>query len=529
MATHQTAQRRVEPHETGSSAPARSRSSLRRNLRRGLVAVAVLVVLAIVAVGGRIWYLNGEIHRLNVKGLSGGASAGAESGTENILLIGSTSRCALKVQNPAFGLCDQGVTGVNSDVVMVLHLDAAHHRASLLSIPRDTFVPNARAGGANKIDAALAEGPGQVTAAIQDDFAIPIQHFAELNFDTFAGVVDALGGIRMFFPEPVFDAYSGLNVATPGCRTLNGFQALAVVRARHLQYQDRAARGTDPRSWPQEAQSDLARIRRDHEFLRVLAKQLAAQGLGNPVTDERIAAAVAPHLQVDSGLSAGALAHLIRTFHSVDPYRAPQVTIPVTVTDSGNYVYKGGSYGSVVFPAQPQDRHVIEQFLGVGADTDTMTGRALPPAGSVAVSVVDASGRAGQQATTGSALATLGYHVVGTTTQSPAATPAETLVAYADARQEAAAQRVAGSLTGNVILARDPAMVSAGAQVTVVTGTDMAVKAPPTPDAPSGASAPPSPPAPAAPPRRGPQLSAPVEPLAPWDPRSCTPGGVEGP
>ena len=58
----------------------------------------------------------------------------------------------------------------------------------------------------------------------------------ELNFDSFQGVVNALGGIKMYFPEPVFDAYSGLNVPTAGCRQLNGFQALEVVRARHLVY-----------------------------------------------------------------------------------------------------------------------------------------------------------------------------------------------------------------------------------------------------------------------------------------------------
>ena len=42
-------------------------------------------------------------------------------------MIGSTDRCALKVQNPAYGLCSQGVNGVNSDVVMILHLNPANH------------------------------------------------------------------------------------------------------------------------------------------------------------------------------------------------------------------------------------------------------------------------------------------------------------------------------------------------------------------------------------------------------------------
>ena len=121
-------------------------------------------------------------------------------------MVGSTSRCALKVQNPAYGLCSQGVNGVNSDVVMILHLNPANNSVSILSIPRDLFVPNARTDGANKIDAALAEGPSQLVDAIEEDFGIPIQHYVELNFDTFANVVDALGGINMYFPEPVYDA-----------------------------------------------------------------------------------------------------------------------------------------------------------------------------------------------------------------------------------------------------------------------------------------------------------------------------------
>ena len=125
-------------------------------------------------------------------------------------MVGSTDRCALKTQNPIYGLCSQGVTGVNSDVVMILHLDPTAKRVSILSIPRDTFIPNARKGGANKIDAALAEGPTQLVTAIQEDFGIPIQHFVELNFDTFAGVVDALGGVNMYFPKRLHDAYSQL-------------------------------------------------------------------------------------------------------------------------------------------------------------------------------------------------------------------------------------------------------------------------------------------------------------------------------
>ena len=92
---------------------------------------------------GDAWYLNHKIHRVVVKGLRQAPTKGIDVGTENILMVGSTSRCALAVQSKAFGLCSQGVTGVNSDVVMILHVDQSTHSVSILSIPRDLFVPNA--------------------------------------------------------------------------------------------------------------------------------------------------------------------------------------------------------------------------------------------------------------------------------------------------------------------------------------------------------------------------------------------------
>ena len=224
-------------------------------------AIGLVIVLLVGAVAGYGWYLNHEIHRIDLKNLTSAPVRGEDAGTENILMIGSTDRCALKVQNPAFGICSQGVNGVNSDVVMILHLNPASHSVSILSIPRDLFVPNARKEGANKIDAALYEGPDQLIAAVEEDFGIPIQHFVELNFDSFMNVVNALGGIKMYFPEPVYDAYSGLNIQTTGCLALNGTQALQVVRARTSSTRARASprriRRTGPRrtraTWPASA------------------------------------------------------------------------------------------------------------------------------------------------------------------------------------------------------------------------------------------------------------------------------------
>ena len=182
--------------------------------------------------------------------------------------------------------------------------------------------------GANKIDAALYDGPSQLVAAINENLGIPIQHYVVLNFDTFANVVDALGGVKMYFPEPVFDAYSGLQVLTPGCVDLDGFHALQVVRARHLQYKPPGVTTTDPAYWPFENQSDLARIRRDHEFLRVLATAVAKNGLSNPITDGQLISSVAPQLDVDKHFSTSDMVAMVLDFHGVNAEHGPAAHPP---------------------------------------------------------------------------------------------------------------------------------------------------------------------------------------------------------
>jgi LCP family protein required for cell wall assembly len=528
--------------DRGSGGPAHAAPKKKRSTRRKVVYVlgSLFLVLVMIAgaAAGYAWYLNDQINRINLHNLTSSPVKGADAGTENILMIGSTSRCALKVQNPQFGLCSQGVNGVNSDVVMILHLNPSNNTLSILSIPRDLFVPNARSDGANKIDAALYQGPDQLIAAIEDDFGIPIQHFVELNFDSFMNVVNALGGIHMYFPEPIFDSYSGLDIETTGCIGLNGTSALEVVRARHLQYKGPGVTTTDPYYWPYEAQSDLARIRRDHEFLRVLAAAVKAKGLGNPLTDQSLVAGVVGDLTVDSGFSLSDMVSLVLTYHGVNVNSAPELTVPVQVDQFGDYVYKGGSYGDIEFPSEPQDHTAVDQFLGLKANADTYSGGALPSPSSVTVSVMNGSGTYNQAFDTATSLKALGFNIgtVGDTT--PVGREAETVVYYSSKTPAnlAAAQAVANSLSGGVIMAMDPTQVPSGSQVALVTGTDFSVNPPPAPVTPTstptstpatstttttstgntgtnGAFQPPTPT---------------VEQLAPWDPRSCTARGGEG-
>lgn len=490
----------IDPGQAGE--PRRRRHAGRRRSRwRKWVLTALAVVLVLVVAGsGYLYYLTHDLRRVTVRGLHSAFTSGKEVGTENILMVGSTDRCALSVQNPAYGLCSQGVNGVNSDVMMILHADPAHHRLALLSIPRDLFVPNARSTGPYKIDAGLYQGISQVVASIEEDFGIPIQHAISLNFDQFANIVQALGGINMSFPVSVFDwaptgggvdgdepVSSGLNEKAAACVHLNGTEALQVVRARHLRYETSQSNPDDPYSWKPEAESDLARIRRDHEFLRILATAVAKKGLGNPVSDLDLINSVKADVTFDQTWSVNDMVGLVLDFHSVDINAVPQLTLPVQVVsdpeDGGGLVYDGSHYGDVEFPAETQDLAAMQQLLGIGASTDSMTGNPLPSPSTVSVSVVNGTGASDQAADTASALGALGYHVVGVGDSPPAGDVTETYVYYGsrDPATEAAAQSVSRSMSGAVIMGYDPAMVAEGAEVTVLTGSQFSVNTPSAP------------------------------------------------
>ena len=207
------------------------------------------------------------------------------------------------------------------------------------------------------------------------------------------------------------------------------------------------------------------------------------------------------------------------------------------VSQIGDYTYKGGSYGSIEFPAAAQDQQVIQQFLGINTTTDSMHGGKLPAPSSVTVSVMNGSGTTNQATTTSAALGALGFTMTGLGDSTPVGAEAETVVYYAQMTPaaEAAAQLVASSISGAVIMAFDPTQVTPGSQVTVVTGTQFSVNPPAASGSATtvGAGASTTTPAPTTtsttssgafqPP------SAAVTPLQPWDPRSCTASGGEGP
>jgi LCP family protein required for cell wall assembly len=521
---------------------------------RSAIAIVLLIVVIVAATAGYTIYRLGQIHHFN----GYGTTLAVKGPTENILLIGSTSRCAASsIGVFKYQCAAEHVNGVNSDVVLIAHLNATNHSVSLLSIPRDSFVPGARSGNslcggtwsytpglcANKIDSALIEGPDQLAQAVEQDFGIPINHIVDLNFATFEDVVNALGGLWMYFPDKLVDASAGVYINRTGCIHLNGTEALAYVRSRHLFYftakQTPNLAAIKAANTPQgpwytpdsggnyDGTGDLGRILRVHLFLKALAEQVQARGLGNPVTDNSLISAIAPNLTTDDGLSGLTLVKLAFDYRHAKIGTAPELTLP-TINDAAAYFYEGAPYGDVIFPSEPQDQQAIDGFLGT-----TPPGWKLAPS-SIRVSVIDGTNSATNTASVAAQLGKLDYRIVATRVSRYVGPVAETTVLYDGRTHLEQAEKVMSSLSGAVVLGQG--MPAGGADVSVVTGSILSVDKPTTSATAASGSRPPTSNAgvtsttaaassrTAPPPTSNPNIGAPTSAnptIPPWDARSC--------
>ena len=429
-----------------------------------LIGVNVFVALCLLSAALLYGYVRYRSSQLKTaKCPSCVAATGATSGglkPMNILLIGSNTRTGLDPGEAASFGSAADVPGARSDVTMILRLDPATGAASLLSIPRDLFVPlpaHSMSGTVGKIDASLNNGPDNLIAAINQDLGIPINHYVEINFDGFRRSIDAMGGIDMSFPVPLRDTYSGLNITRTGCQAINGATALAVVRARHLQYRSNGR-------WLDDPLSDLGRIRRDHTFLRIFVDRAKGQ-VSNPLRLNALIGGLLNQVTVDSGLNVTTLLDLFRRFRHLNPDTVPETTLPITVVPS--YRYAGGVYGDVDMPVEPLDQQVINAWAG---PSGLVSVPPTPP-----VRIVNISGIAHQAADVGAQLASYGYQVTATTTGSVPAATTETVIRYQPG-SVTAALGLLGHLSGAVMMAPDPTITDGS--LTLDVGSVVAVSQP---------------------------------------------------
>lgn len=220
----------------------------------------------------------------------------------NYLLVGSDSRSEFDPEG------DSGVEGTRSDTIILLRITP--EGAAMMSIPRDLWVEIADTGEMGRINGAYNRGPANLIRTIQNNLDVPVNHYMEVGFGSFVGLVDAIGGVTINFPHPVYDPGSGLNVTTAGDVVLDGQQALAYARARNY---TEIIDGQEVK----EPTADLGRQERQQAFLRAAMSEVGATR--NPVTLVRVADAMSAELIVDSGLGFWEAVSLLRKLGGSDP------------------------------------------------------------------------------------------------------------------------------------------------------------------------------------------------------------------
>lgn len=290
-------------------------SALRAFVGRYVISLAVVAALTVTGVAVVNRGINdrvGSIDRVKLL-LAAAPPQGA-----NYLIIGSdTRRFAGETGNvDGFGdpNTDPSADGVNSDTLMVAHVEPDAQRTVVVSFHRDLWVTIPGQSGMHKINAAYGlGGPQAVINTLAYNFDIPIQHYLEVDFRTFQGIVDAIGQVKVSFPFPARDQQTGLNAIVAGCFPLDGQAALAYVRSRYLEYYING-------QWQYVGQDapDLHRIARQQAFIRKLAGIAIQRSLGDPLLAIKISDDVLQYLKADTGLTRENVNELIHAFKTVN-------------------------------------------------------------------------------------------------------------------------------------------------------------------------------------------------------------------
>lgn len=318
--------------------------------RLGIAAATVALIssIAFVAASRTVSDVTARIERIDVV-VDEPPLPEPEAG--NYLIVGSDSR-AFAIGDPgseeAFGTVD----GARSDTMMVAHVDPAAGEVIIVSFPRDLLVDIPGHGPA-KLNAALDSGPDVLLETFRVNFDLEIHHYVNVDFASFQGLVDAMGGVQVNVVYPMRDWHydperrewvneTGLDLG-PGCQVLSGEQALAYVRTRYYQ-EERDGR------WQSDPTADLGRITRQQQFVRVLASAARERALANPLDAKRLADAAVSHLTADRELQQAEILGALNSFRHLDPANPDSLYMArLPVVDGGSV----RNVGAVVVPEQP--------------------------------------------------------------------------------------------------------------------------------------------------------------------------------
>ncbi|HEX8804527.1 MAG TPA: LCP family protein [Acidimicrobiales bacterium] len=400
--------RRRSPDAPGASPPGRPHHARPRQHRtwwqRLALATGCLSVVGLAASAFGLGYVYRKYERLPRVELSGVLDDDVDAGEpENYLIVGVDNASRLADDDPIRAGRD---TLSRSDTIMILRIDPGSRRAALLSLPRDLWVPIAGTGSNQRINTTVERGgPELLIRTIHDYLGIPINHYVQIDFAAFRGLVTAVGGVPVYIPRPARDRQTGLYLPERGCVTLDPTQALAYVRSRHY---EELVRG----DWQEDARSDLGRIERQQDFIRRALTRAVDQGPRNPGKLDDLIDVALTAITVDDGLTADDIFRLGNRFRSFEPEDLVTYSVPTIDDRVGE--------AEILRLVEDQAEPVLAIFRGAPApSTSTGSTGSTGPAGTGSDGT--ASGGTGGDGTTGGS----GADGTGTgTTGEPTVTPA---------------------------------------------------------------------------------------------------------
>lgn len=327
------------PATTPPAEPPRPRRRPHWGRRIGVTALVLLLVMI-----GSVVYLDRSLNRIDA--LADYPGRIADTPGTNWLLVGSDSRTGLTPEQEQELATGGELDSKRTDTIIVVHVPKSGG-ATMVSIPRDSYV-NIPGWGKDKINASFAidgGGPQLLVQTVEEATGLRMDHYAEIGFGGFAGIVDAIGGVHLCVPYAIDDPLAGINLQ-PGCQDLTGAQALGFVRSRATPL------------------ADLDRMNNQRLFMSALLDQATSIGtLINPFRLWPLVTKTAGTLQVDNGdhlWNLGGLAWAMRG-------DLVTTTVPVggfeDVAGSGNVLLWDREKASRFFEALANDEPVPTDLL----------------------------------------------------------------------------------------------------------------------------------------------------------------------
>lgn len=323
-----------------SGGPSRADGQVRRRSDRPRWGVRIAAGLSVVVLGsGAIGHavmtgLDTGIQRVDpFKDMKNRPQAGHGV---NFLLVGTDGRDKITAEEKREYRLG-GAPCHCTDTVMLVHLSADRARASVISLPRDSYVElpahldetDGKPHGPHpvKLNAAYAEGgPNLTVRTVENMTRVKIDHYLEVDFTSFMRTVDAMGGVEICTAKTMHDPNTGLDLL-PGTHRLSGGQALQYVRSRHV-----------------DGASDLGRMQRQQRFIAALIKQATGGGvLLNPVKFKEVSSTLLGSVRADKGFGSEQMLALGQAMRDFTPSSSEFASVPI-----GNASFPVKGLGSTV-------------------------------------------------------------------------------------------------------------------------------------------------------------------------------------